>query len=103
MYVNIETERDTARLHSLTRKLLGWKSSGPPVRFEINGRSIIKPVEIANIQANFYQDKVAKIKANLPKVRNDPLRYLRSAFSKWTPGGGEDFIFAEENHENGSN
>ena len=35
MYNNIEKENDTGRLYSLTKQFLGWKSSGPPSRFNI--------------------------------------------------------------------
>ena len=56
------------------------------------GKTIIKPKLIANMQANYYEKKVQKIKANLPRVRDDPLKYLRVAFEKWSPvGGGGNF------------
>ena len=88
MYERIEKERDSAKLHSLTRNLLGWKNSGPPARFISEGKTIIKPIQIAVLQARFYEKKVLDIKANLPQVRDDPLKYLRKAFEKWSPVGG---------------
>ena len=42
MYERIEKERDSGRLHSLTRNLLGWKSSSPPARFLVEGKNYHK-------------------------------------------------------------
>ena len=36
-----------------------------------------KPEKIANIQNNFYVDKVRKLRANLPNQRGDPLDLVR--------------------------
>ena len=88
MYERIEGERDSARLHSLTRQLLGWKGGGPPKSFLIDGKTTSKQSELANIQAEYYVSKVKKVKENLPKVRTDPLMYLRKAFTQWQPVGG---------------
>ena len=85
MYEKIENEGDRAKLYSITKNLLGWKSGGPPTRFNIEGKIITKQVELANAQATYYVDKVKKIKFNLPRVRGDPLHYLKKAYNQWRP------------------
>ena len=40
---------------------------------------------LAEIQANFYSEKIVKLKNNLPKVNFDPLLQLKRAFSRWRP------------------
>ena len=38
--------------------------------------------------ANFFFDKVTKMKESLPRVNRDPLETLRKAYEKWIPLGG---------------
>ena len=87
-YDKMEAEHDSAKLFSTTRSLLGWQRAGPPSSFNIDGRYVTKQFDIAEAQATFYQDKVNKIKASLPKVNIDTIKYIRKAFLRWLPAGG---------------
>ena len=87
MYRKIEMENDSVKLYSLTKQLLGWKQGSPPARFELGGRSVTRQSELAEAQVN-YTNKVKTIKDNLPRVRRDPLQYLKLAFRQWVPLGG---------------
>ena len=80
-------EKDSSKLYSYTRQLLGWKSSGAPTSFNVGGVTISKQNDIANVQAKYYFDKIEKIKSKLPLVRSDPLKYLKLAFEQWVPPG----------------
>ena len=86
-YRKIEEENDTGNLFGMTKKILGWKMSTPPKSFIIDGKPIRSQVEVANVQANFYENKVEGIKNRLPKVRRDPLYFLNKAFGRWVPSG----------------
>ena len=86
-YTTIEKEKDSGKLHSMTRDLLGWKRSGPPKFFQLDGKSSGKQKDLANWQAEFYEKKVNDIKGNLPKVRSDPMKILRRSFRDWIPAG----------------
>ena len=86
-YSDIEKSNDSSQLYSLTRQLLGWKQSGPPVCLQKNGKTLRKQKEVAECQAEFYREKIKNIKNNLPRVRTDPMRYLRKAMQKWIPSG----------------
>ena len=84
-FKRVEDEKDSAKLYSLTRDILGWKMSPPPQCFLVDGRMIRKQEELANIQAAYYKNKVKGIKTRLPRVRTDPLKYLKRAFDRWLP------------------
>ena len=86
-YTTIEKEKDSGKLHSMTRDLLGWKRSGPPKFFQLDGKSSGKQKDLANWQAEYYEKKVNDIKGNLPKVRSDPMKILRRSFRDWIPAG----------------
>ena len=86
-YARFETENDSRKLYSLTKQLLGWNGGGSPTTFCIEGRMITRQQELANTMVNFYWNKVNNIKHKLPRVRQDPLWYLRKAFSRWQPPG----------------
>ena len=86
-YDKIEVEKDSSKLYSYTRQLIGWKSSGAPTSFNVGGVTISKQNDLANIQAKYYFDKILTIKSKLPLVRTDPLKYLKLAFEQWVPPG----------------
>ena len=86
-YKKIEGERDTSRLYTMTRQLLGWKSSGPPTCLFNGDKRLRKQKEIANSQAQYYTNKIKKIKNSLPQVRSDPLKFLKRAHQRWVPSG----------------
>ena len=64
---------------------MGWKNGNSPTCFKINGRTVTKQQELADTQAQFYEQKVNRIKNSLPRVRDDPLKYLKKAWSVWEP------------------
>ena len=67
----------------MTRNLLGWNRSSPPVMFVKEGRAVRKQQELVNIQAEYYRDKVLKIKESIPAGDWDPLNTLRQAMDRW--------------------
>ena len=85
LYNQIEADNDTANLFGMTRKLLGWKTSTPPISFLVDGRPVRSQKEVANTQADYYDSKIVSIKNRLPRVRRDPLALLRKAFGRWVP------------------
>ena len=87
LYKRIEEVKDSKSFFKTTRELLDTLPAGPPSSFHLDGRVIYKQKEMADMQAKFYADKVSKIKNELPRVNEDPLRVLRKAFSRWKPTG----------------
>ena len=86
-YKKMETENDMKNMYSLTKQLLGWKDGALPTMFQIEGRTFRKQSDLANIMIKHYEDKVQLIKQRLPRVRSDPLKYLKRSFNKWLPPG----------------
>ena len=87
-FENIEKEDDSARLFGITRKLLGWNQAGPPSCLKVNGVIVRKQKEVADSQAEYYSQKIIKIKAKIPQVTIDPLHILKKAFKNWKPSEG---------------
>ena len=56
---------------------LGWKNCGSPSQLFYGGRLINKPIEIANIQNEYFVNKVNLIQQNLPSSSSDPLAILK--------------------------
>ena len=89
IYESIDKENDAAKLFATTRNLLGNNRAGPPSRFLKAGRSVTKHKQLAEIQAQHYEDKVSRIKELLPRVNSDPLKFIRRAYTRWSPAGGK--------------
>ena len=92
VYKNLETEKDTGKLYSTTRKLLGWNKQGPPSSFLVDGILVKKQQQIANHQADYYDKKIKEIKNKIPQVNIDPLGQLKRIFGRWIrPGRIQQF------------
>ena len=81
-YENLQDNNDTKGLYRLAKKM-GWKACGQPESFLINGKMITSPKDMANVQVNYFHDKVKNILEQLPPQTSDPLTSLREAFSRW--------------------
>ena len=90
-YKNIEDEKDSGRLFSTTRRLLNWQPAGPPKSFLLDGRLTSKQQQVADIQVNYYANKLEKIRNQLPRVNIDPLATLRKAHQRWIPPSKPEF------------
>ena len=57
---------------------LGWCSSGSPSRLYHAGQIVTSPAKLAVIMNNFFVDKIAKIRGELPRQTGDPLDTLQN-------------------------
>ena len=64
---------------------MNWKNGGPPKKFLMDGTLHLKAEKIANLQMDYFQKKLIKIKSSLGTTNEDPLRLLRTAFTRWKP------------------
>ena len=85
----LEVTNDSAGIYAAARDILGIRRAGPPLAFMSNGNLTRKQKEVANIQMQYYCDKVKSIKDSLPLVRNNPLAVLSKLFTRWSPVGGK--------------
>ena len=82
-------ETNSKNFFKTSKQILGYKIASPPSSFHLDGVAVSNQKEMANAQARHYAEKITKIKNELPKVNQDPLRYLKRAFSRWRPPGGK--------------
>ena len=102
-YDECNKEGDISRLYTITKKQLGWKTGGTPQSFLQDGKIITSPKLLAEIQNNYFVNKVKELVGNLPdkKVLPDPLHHLTDAMNNWV--GKEDvgkLFFKETTEEN---
>ena len=69
--------------------LLECQMAGPAQGFLKDGKFTCKQKELAEIQANYYEHKIRKIKKLIPQVNFDPLEVLKQAYNRWIPEGGK--------------
>ena len=89
LFSTMENNKDSASLFSMTKEILGLVKSGPPSYFKLEGRSTQKQQQLADWQADWYQQKLSDISNSIPQVCFDPLHYLKRAFSHWAPNTGK--------------
>ena len=99
LFISLHEEKDSKRIHSVTRDLLGWNRDMGPKNFLSHGRIIRKPKELANEQLTYYQEKMDKLMnelENMPGQKGDPVEKLEEALEKWPQRGQfSEFRFRE--------
>ena len=78
-----QENNDSKGLFNLAKNRTGMKKSGKPSFFTIDGNIITSPKKLADIQANFFQSKIKKLKEKIPPNKIEPLFYLREALKRW--------------------
>ena len=58
MYEKFEKENDTKNIYRMTRNILNWKTGGMPCTFLVVGRRHRKPHELANVQQEYFIEKM---------------------------------------------
>ena len=75
IFEEIAEKKDTKRLFMTTRKMLNWKTGGPPTKFLIGGKLWQKAEKVANLQMEYFTKKLIRIRSSLG-TSEDPLRLL---------------------------
>ena len=74
---------DSASLFKLAKQRMNIKNGGNPTVFLKNGKMVTAPSDIANMQMDYYCEKVKKLMENLPMDGIDPLFWLKNAMTRW--------------------
>ena len=77
---HLEACEETSDFGKLWKNILGWlnwSSTSSPTKLSHNGRLVTSPAEMAELQNQYYIDKVKTIRNNMPVQRKDPLSILR--------------------------
>ena len=72
-----EQSNDYGKLRKNVLGWLNWCLSSSPSKLSHNGKLVISPAEMADLQNEFYISKVRSIRQNMPAQRNDPLAVLK--------------------------
>ena len=86
---NCEKEKDVGRVWKNIRDYLGWGgSTGAPVRLKNSaGQLVTSPAKMAELQNNYYIEKVRNIRQKLPEI-GDPTAHLRKSLNERGRGIG---------------
>ena len=84
LYTKIENEKDTRSLYNLTYELMNKKNGNTPQSFVSDGKLVRKPKLMANLQVNYYTNKVNNLIRKIPVTNRNPHRFLMDALSTWT-------------------
>ena len=79
----------------LWKNILGWInwcSSGSPTKLYHAGQIVTSPSKLADIMNNFFVDKVAKIRQDLPNPTDDPLRTVKHTMKDRTSEFSLSFV-----------
>ena len=82
-YENLEKNKDMAGLYKLAKCKMGWKRTGNPEYFLIEGRKVTNPKEMADLQVAHYHNKVKKLIEELPGQTDDQVKILRDTIDRW--------------------
>ena len=74
-------------MYKLTRELKDSKIGSSPQIYLQNGRPVRKPELMANLQPNYYVDKLKEIMTNIPISQRNPHRVLDRAIENWDDSG----------------
>ena len=69
---------DSSSSWKCVKGILNWQSSGSPKMLFHDGLLRTKPLDIANIQNEYFIHKISTIRSNLPAPKGDPLSTLKS-------------------------
>ena len=83
IYEQMEDTHDSRGLYRLTNELLDSNSVTTPQQFLDGGNLVRKPCDMANLQINYYVDKLKKLVQNIPVSQRNPHRFLDRALNLW--------------------
>ena len=84
-YEDCDLKNDINKMYTITKKQLGWKTGGTPKSFNWEGKIVNSPKKLAEIQNEFFIQKVEKLKEKIPCKNDlpDPLCHLENALKNW--------------------
>ena len=81
---NLHVEnRYIAGLYRTAKNSMGIKSGGKPTSFLVGGETVSAPQKVANLQMQYFHEKITKLMEDLPNSNFDPLHYLKLALARW--------------------
>ena len=72
-----EEAQDSGKLWKNVLGWLNWSSTSSPTKLLLDGDMVTSPNKTAEVQNQFYINKVREIRRNMPRQKNDPLATLK--------------------------
>ena len=72
-----EESKDTGKLWKNILGWLNWSSASSPTKLLVDGDMVTSPQKMAQVQNEYYINKVREIRRNMPRQKKDPLSTLR--------------------------
>ena len=95
IYSKHTENKDIGAIYTTAKNQVGWKTTQTPTSFQIDGKQITSPQEMADIQSITFHNKVQKLINDLPAPTQDPLTVLQEALENWDDKDQrEEFNFA---------
>ena len=76
-----EESKDTGKLWKNILGWLNWSSASSPTKLLVDGDMVTSPQKMAQVQNEYYINKVREIRRNMPRQKKDPLSTLRQVMS----------------------
>ena len=86
LYKKFKETHDVKNIYKTTRRLLNWKGGGGPQSFLKNGLLVRRPIDLANLQMEFFNNKVKGLISNLPVTNTNPLKWIKNSMESWKAG-----------------
>ena len=94
LYSKLAAEKNTKEIYGTTKELLGWQRDMGPRCFFWGGQMVRKPVLLANIQIDYFCDKIKRL-SNL--IRSQKQEYMNTVADD--SSHGMDDIISQENDD----
>ena len=79
MYEDAQKINDVRKIYNTTKRQLG-----PPKVFQLAGRAVSAPADIAEAKLSYYENKIKTLNEKLPVTDRDPLETLKITMRKWS-------------------
>ena len=83
IYEQHQTNKDISATYKTAKAQAGWKHTETPVIFQMDGRRVTAPQELANIQMETFEKKTKSLIDQLPQLTDDPLSILQEELNNW--------------------
>ena len=83
LFSKMEQEKTTKGLYNLTRELCDLKDGSSPQCYQKDGKMIRKPCDMADLQLNYYTEKISTLQSKIPVSNRNPHRFLDCALANW--------------------
>ena len=83
IFEHLTETKDSRKIYGTTKHLLGWQQNSSPTSLLVDGRLLKKPIEMANVLIEHFEQKINNLRSKQWPREDDPLIPLRAALDRW--------------------